>query len=154
MDRSLRDGHRLVSVEEEAVYRAGLERLSCIRSGKKGSAMPRHVLALCHGMNWVPPALAAGSATAAAAAVMLCRWLEALRTGKAEEFRWLVGKWIDQSERERGRMTLVDDREIERARRLGDSASVRIEVGRSTVAQRDHGGDTKPVPRMRIKCCG
>ncbi|MHB1282247.1 MAG: hypothetical protein ACYCOY_10990 [Metallibacterium sp.] len=150
VDRSLRDGHRLVSVEEEAAYRAGLARLSCIRSGKKGSAMPRHVLALCHGTNWVPPALAAGSATTAA--VMLCRWLEALRTRKEEEFRWLIGKWMYTSERERGRMLLVDDTEIARARRLGDSASVRIEVSHSTVALRDLGGDTKPVPRMRIKC--
>lgn len=150
VDRSLRDGHRLVSVEEEAAYRAGLERLSCIRSGKKGSAMPRHVLVLCHGTNWVPPALAAGSATTAA--VMLCRWLEDLRTGKEEDFRWLIGKWIDQSERERGRMTLADDSEVERARRLGDSASIRIEVSQSTLALRDLGGDTKPVPRMRIKC--
>ncbi len=56
------------------------------------------------------------------------------------------------SERERGRMLLVDDTEIARARRLGDSASVRIEVSQSTVALRDLGGYTKPVPRMRIKC--
>lgn len=150
VDRSLRDGHRLVSVEEEATYRAGLERLSCIRSGKKGSTMPRHVLARCHGTNWVPPPLAAGSATTAA--VMLCRWLEALRTRKEEDFRWLIGKWMYTSERERGRMLLVDDTEIARARRLGDSASVRIEVSQSTVALRDLGGDTKPAPRMRINC--
>ena len=49
-------------------------------------------------------------------------------------------------------MLLVDDTEIARARRLGDSASIRIEVSQSTVALRDLGGDTKPVPRMRIKC--
>lgn len=49
-------------------------------------------------------------------------------------------------------MLLVDDSEIERARRLGDSESVRIEVSQSTVALRDRGGDTKPVPRMRNKC--
>jgi hypothetical protein len=85
-------------------------------------------------------------------AVMLCQWIEALRTGKEEDFRWLIGKWIDQSECERGRMTLADDAEIERACRLGDSASVRIEVSQSTVALRDLGGDAKPVPRMRIKC--
>ncbi|MHB1516508.1 MAG: hypothetical protein ACYCVY_12590 [Acidiferrobacteraceae bacterium] len=48
--------------------------------------------------------------------------------------------------------TLAGDAEIEWACRLGDSASVRIEVRRSSVALRDHGGDTKPVPRMRIKC--
>ena len=56
------------------------------------------------------------------------------------------------SERERGRMLLADDTEIERPRRLGDSASVRIEVSQTTVALRDLGGDTKPVSRMRIKC--
>ncbi|MHB1944264.1 MAG: hypothetical protein ACYCPE_03355 [Metallibacterium sp.] len=150
VDRSLRDGHRLVSVEEEAAYRAGLERLSCIRSGKKGSTMPRHVLEGVDSNTWVPPALAARSATTAA--VMLCRWLEALRTRKEDDFRWLIGKWMYTSERERGRMLLVDDTEIARARRLGDSASVRIEVSQSTVALRDLGGDTKPVPRMRIKC--
>jgi hypothetical protein len=83
---------------------------------------------------------------------MLCRWLEALRTGKEEDFRWLIGKWIDQSERERGRMTLADDSEIERARRLGDSTRVRVEVSQNAVALRDRGGNTKPVPRMRIKC--
>ena len=88
----------------------------------------------------------------AAQAVMLCRWLEALRTRKEEDFRWLIGKWMYTSERERGRMLLADDTEIERPRRLGDSASVRIEVSQTTVALRDLGGDTKPVPRMRIKC--
>ncbi|MHB1516485.1 MAG: hypothetical protein ACYCVY_12440 [Acidiferrobacteraceae bacterium] len=49
-------------------------------------------------------------------------------------------------------MTLADDAEIERAGRLGDSARVRVEVRRSSLALRDLGGDTKPVPRMRIKC--
>lgn len=41
---SLRDGHRLVSVEEEEAYRQGLQRLATIGSGKKGSRQPRHVL--------------------------------------------------------------------------------------------------------------
>jgi hypothetical protein len=41
---------------------------------------------------------------------------------------------------------------IARAHRLGDSATVRIDVSRSTVALRDLGGDTKLAPRMRIKC--
>ena len=49
-------------------------------------------------------------------------------------------------------MLLVDDTEIARASRLGDSATVRIDVRRSMVALRDLGGDTKPAPRMRIKC--
>ena len=44
VDRSLRDGHRLIPAEEEVAYRTGLERLANIRSGKKGSTMPRHVL--------------------------------------------------------------------------------------------------------------
>ena len=35
---SLRDGHRLVSVEEEEAYRQGLQRLATIGSGKKVSA--------------------------------------------------------------------------------------------------------------------
>ena len=150
VDRSLRDGHRLVSVEEEAAYRAGLERLARIRSGKRGSAMPRHVLTLRHGINWVPPPLAAGSATAAA--VALCRWLEDLRSGKEENFRWLMAKWTEASERERGRMLLADDAEVERARRLGDSANVQIEIDQSHVAKRDAKGDTRPATRMRIKC--
>lgn len=150
VDRSLRDGHRLVSVEEEAAYRAGLERLARIRSGKRGSAMPRHVLTLRHGINWVPPPLAAGSATAAA--VALCRWLEDLRSGKEENFRWLMAKWTEASERERGRMLLADDAEVERARRLGDCANVQIEIDQSHVAKRDAKGDTRPATRMRIKC--
>ena len=49
-------------------------------------------------------------------------------------------------------MLLAGDAEVERARCLGDLASVRIEVSQSTLALRDLGGDTKPVPRMRIKC--
>ena len=149
VDRSLRDGHRLVSVEEEAAYRAGLERLARIRSGKRGSAMPRHVLTLRHGMNWVPPPLAAGSATVAA--VALCRWLESLRTDRAKEFRWLIDKWVHESERERGRMRLTDEVEKERAGRLGDSANVRVNVHDNWLAERDQGGETKPVPRMQIK---
>ena len=150
VDRSLRDGHRLVSVAEEAAYRAGLERLARIRSGKRGSAMSRHVLTLRHGINWVPPPLAAGSATAAA--VALCRWLEDLRCGKEEDFRWLMAKWADASERERGRMLLADDAEVERARRLGDGANVQIEIDQSHDAMRDVKGDTRPATRMRIKC--
>ncbi len=150
VDRSLRDGHRLVSVEDEAVYRAGLERLSGIPTGKRGSAMPRHVLMRSHDTQWVPPPLAAGSATAAA--VMLCRWLESLRTGRADEFQWLLEKWLYQSERERGRMALADDAEIERAGRLGGAEGVRIEVTHSVIALRDSGGNTQSVPRMRIKC--
>jgi len=98
----------------------------------------------------VPPALAAGSATTAA--VMLCRWLEGLRTGREDDFRWLMAKWTDASERERGQMALADDPEVERARRLGDSAPVRIEINHSNVGQRGQGGDTRPASRMRIKC--
>ncbi len=102
------------------------------------------------GNTWVPPALAAGSATAAA--VMLCRWLEALRTVRVEDFRWLVEKWTTASERERGRMVLVDDAEVELAHRLSDSAHVQLQISHSKVAQRNQDGDTKPVTRMRIKC--
>ena len=61
-------------------------------------------------------------------------------------------EWTDASERERGRMLLAGDAEVERARCLGDLASVRIDIIQSTLALRDLGGDTKPVPRMRIKC--
>jgi len=150
VDRSLRDGHRLVSVEEEEAYRQGLQRLAAIGSGKKGSRQPRHVLEVRGNDTRVPPALAAGSATAAA--MKLCRWLEALRIGRPKEFQWLLDKWIFRSERERGRMTLADDAEIERAGRLCDSARVQVEVRRSTVALRDRGCKTKPAPRMRIKC--
>ena len=150
VDRSLRDGHRLVSVEEEEAYRQGLQRLAAIGSGKKGSRQPRHVLEVRGNDTRVPPALAAGSATAAA--MKLCRWLEALRIGRPEEFQWLLDKWIFRSERERGRMRLADDDEIERAGRLGDSAREQVEVRRSTVALRDRGCKTKPAPRMRIKC--
>lgn len=94
--------------------------------------------------------MADGSATSAA--IALCRWLEALRVGRPDEFQWLLAKWMFHSERERGRMSLADDAEIERAKSLGDSARVRVEVTRSTVAQRDLGGSTKPAWRMRIKC--
>ena len=150
VDRSLRDGHRLVSVEEEAAYRAGLARLARIRSGKRGSAMPRHVLEVVDVNTRVPPALAAGSATVAA--VALCGWLEDLRRVKEEDFRWLMAKWTEASERERGRMLLADDAEVERARRLGDCANVQIEIDQSHVAKRDAKGDTRPATRMRIKC--
>ena len=63
-------------------------------------------------------------------------------------------EWTYASERERGRMLLAGDAEVERARCLGDSASVRIEVSQSSLALRDLGGDSKPVPRTRIKCVG
>jgi hypothetical protein len=73
--------------------------------------MPRHVLKLCHRKNWVPPAVAAGSATTAA--VMLCRWLEALRTGK-EESVLMAGREMDRPQRTRARTHDVGRRSITR----------------------------------------
>ncbi len=150
VDRSLRDGYLLIPDGEVAIYRAGLEQLANIRSGKKGSVMPRHMLYVLDGNTRVPPSLAAGSATAAAA--MLCRWLEALRTGRVKDFRWLIEKWTPASEREHGRMLLADDAEVEQARLLGDSAHIQIQISYAKVAQREQEGETKSAPRMRIKC--
>ena len=59
-------------------------------------------------------------------AVTLCQWIEALRPEKEEDFRRLSGKWIDQSERERGRMTLADDAECWRRRRFEPHADRRL----------------------------
>ena len=143
----LRDGHRLVSVEEEEAYRHGLQRLAAIGSGKKGSRQPRHVLEVRGNDTRVPPVLAAGSATAAA--VMLCRWLEALRIGRPEELQWLLDKWIFRSERERGRMTLPGDAQIERAGRLGDSARGPSQLGGVAGSRRRHQAGTAHAHQVR-----
>jgi site-specific recombinase XerD len=150
VDRSLRDDHLLVPEDEVAVYRAGLAWLASLRTGKEGSTVPRHVLKVLNGHTFVPPALAAGSATTAAA--VLCTWLEALRVDRKEDFFWLLEKWMHASERERGRMRLVDGAEVERARHLADATHVQVVVEPARVAARDQDGDAKPVPRMRIKC--
>lgn len=150
VDRSLRDGHLLVPEEEVIVYRKGLEWLASLRSGKNGATVSRHVLEVVEDQTSVPPALAAGSATVAAAG--LCTWLEVLRIEREEDFFWLLEKWIYASERERGRMLLAGDAEVERAKRMEGAVHVRMDVTYAKIAKRDQEGGTKAVPRMRIKC--
>lgn len=149
-DRSLRDRHALLPKEHIQRVRRGLAMLHAVPSGKKGSRLPRHPLEDLGEGTWLPAALAAGQATAAAST--LCEWLEALRCQKEEEFVWLLHKWIYASESERGRMLLKDEAEVTRASQLGDGTRVQIEVGLAAIAQRDKGGNAAKTYRMRIQC--
>jgi hypothetical protein len=150
VDRSLRDRHPLLPAKELERAKKGLEQLHAVRSGKNGLSDPRHPLECLHGDTWLPAALAAGQATAAAAA--LCDWLEELRCQKGDDFAWLLDKWIYASESERGRMLLKDDSEVARAKQLGDGASVQVEVGAIAVSARDRGQNPRSRYRMRIQC--
>ena len=120
------------------------------QTGKEGSTVPRHLLNVLNGSTLVPLALAAGSATTAAA--VLCSWLEALRREREEDFLWLLEKWMFASERERGRMRLVGQSEVERAGSLADGMHVKVIVEPARLARRDQTRGSKRVLRMRIKC--
>lgn len=149
-DRSLRDRHALLPEKDIERFRRGLAMLHAVPSGKKGSTLPRHPLEDLGEGTWVPAALAAGQATAAAS--VLCEWLEALRCQKEEEFEWLLHKWIYASERDRGRMLLQDREEADRAEKLGDGVRVVVEVRSVAVGRRDKGPNTEEKQRMCI-CC-
>jgi hypothetical protein len=149
VDRSLRDARLLLDGQEIALYREGLLWLKTISSGKRGGSVPRHVLEQIRDEVWLPARLPAGSATEAA--VSLCIWLESMRTERPEDFDWLLEKWAYASERERGRMRLDSQREVDRARALAESRHVKVEVRGATVAKKRQ-ASARSVPRMRIKC--
>jgi len=117
--------------------RKALEVIARIPSGKKGSGQTRHPLERFEDGTPLPTRLAAGEATMAA--VNLAEWLKELRGRKEEDFQWLLGKWLHASERERGRMALHGDAEVQRACGLNAAGHVRIEVLEDT-SQTDRGG--------------
>jgi hypothetical protein len=149
VDRSLRDARLLLDGQEIAMYREGLLWLKTIGSGKRGGSVSRHVLEQIRDDVCLPARLPAGTATEAA--VSLCIWLESMRTERPEDFDWLLEKWAYASERERGRMRLDSQREVDRARALAESRQVKVEVHGATVAKKRQ-ASARSVPRMRIKC--
>lgn len=150
IDRSLRDGHLLVEAPVANTSHMGFNQLASITTGKKGSHAARHPLKQLEKGLWLPPPLAAGTATRAA--VTLCEWLDSLRCNHQEEFSWLLDKWLHASERERGRMRLDNQAEIDRARLLTDTNRVLIEIKEATISDRRKHSAAVSRVRMRIKC--
>lgn len=149
VDRSLRNSRSLLDGQEIERYRHGLLWLKAIGTGKRGGGSPRHVLDEVRAEVWLPAQLPAGTATEAA--VSLCIWLESIRADRPEDFDWLLEKWADASERERGRMRLDGQSEVDRARALAVTGQVKVEVRRAVVAK-NRKASARSVPRMRIKC--
>ncbi|MGH8111802.1 MAG: hypothetical protein ACREPL_07710, partial [Rhodanobacteraceae bacterium] len=149
VDRSLRDARVLLDRQEIELYRQGLLWLNAIGTGRRGGGLPRHVLEQVRDGVWLPARLPAGSATEAA--VSLCNWLESIRADRPEDFDWLLEKWVYASERERGRMRLDSQSEVDRARALAVSGQVKVEVRGAAVAETGK-ASARSVPRMRIKC--
>jgi integrase len=149
LDRELR-GEGVGSVGawlEDA--RRGLSGLAVIPSGKKGSDMGRHPLVQNHLGNWLPDRLDAGSATQTA--TTLLGWLENLRIQMPDDFVWLIKKWVNASERERGRMRLDGDSDLAAASRLPSTASVSAEI---EPAKMSKGRSGKIVYRLRLRFPG
>lgn len=156
IDRSLRDGHLLLAEDVIERSRRGLEQMVHITSGKKGSSQRRHALepvglvvsADQRASVWLPKPLAAGSATRAADG--LCHWLAMLRDNQPEDFHWLLEKWLYASEKERGRMRLDSDEEVQRAESLPTTKEIRVEI--KEAATTNSRKARKAVSRMRIRC--
>jgi integrase len=152
VDQSLRDGQNRLHPGELKRYMQGLRWLASVKTGKRGeedSDVVRHPLQEIRAGVWLPLPLAAGSATEAADT--LCKWLEALRTDRPEDFLWLVEKWVHASEHERSRIRLDNAGEVERARALEDPQLVAIDISGAIVPLQRVRLTTKEVPRMRIK---
>lgn len=150
IDRSLRDGQLLRQAAVVGVSKRGLEGLASVPTGKAGSSVPRHPLEQTQPGVWLPPRLAAGTATHAAAT--LCEWLAALKANRPDDYAWLIDKWVLASERERGRMQLDGAGEVERARGLADPERVNIQVDQAPVAKQRQTTKVSAAWRMRIKC--
>lgn len=130
----------------------GLERLSRIPTGKKGSSQPRHPLMRNSYGVPLPEPLATDSASDAA--IALLRYLDALRVSRREDFRWLLQKWTYASESERGRMRLDTEHECERARALPADSKFNFEIEQARVSKRRVSANTNPIWRLRIRYVG
>lgn len=141
IDRSLRDGRPLLGTDAIDGSRYGLSQLASLKSGKRGAAALRHDLAEISDGVWLPPPLAAGTATQAAAT--LCDWLSSLRHEQPDDFRWLLEKWTLASSRDRGYIRLDDTGEQLRIQAMANDDQVTIELATPKTAA---------DKRVRIKC--
>ena len=130
--------------------KAGLAGLAAVPTGKRGSAARRHPMEEQGDGVFLPPRIAAGTATQAA--VDLCDWLEALRCDHGEDFAWLLDKWVYSSESERGRMRLDGDEEVTRAERLQAHQAIEISLDRPPQSKKRKPKKSQSTRRMRIRC--
>lgn len=144
VDRSLR-GDTSLTAPAEVVERSrhGMARLAELVTDKRGSRAARHELESIGDGVWVPPRLAAGTATKAAAG--LCDWLRKLKSHQPSDYQWLLKKWVFASSRDRGYIRLDDTADENWAHRIADPARVVLQLTKQPGSARK---------RARMKCIG
>jgi|GEM_PF-616387 integrase len=86
-----------------------LQKLTTIKSGKKGCNNPRHPLPQVGKNRDLPTLLDAG--TAYKHAKELLTWLQKLEEKNPKDYRWLINKWLYHSEAEKGLIRLEPNEE-------------------------------------------
>lgn len=86
-----------------------LQKLTTIKSGKKGCNNPRHPLPQVGKHGDLPTLLDAG--TAYKHAKELLTWLQKLEEKNPKDYRWLINKWLYHSEAEKGLIRLEPNEE-------------------------------------------
>ncbi|MDX1475502.1 MAG: hypothetical protein R3309_15120, partial [Reinekea sp.] len=119
-----------------------------IKSGKRGSTLPRHKLDYS-GENPVPVDTKAGSPIVVAQ--ILCEWLTELLVNRVEDYRWLLIKWLYQTEAQRGWITLDNQEEIDRIKSLPETKELAFEIKPAAVSKARSKGVAKATMRARFR---
>lgn len=149
IDRSLRDGEKLV--DDDILKRAAcrMKQLGAINSGKIGSDLPRHPLVQCSNGVLLPARLAAHKATDVA--VAMCDWLEWLRLHHIDDFHWVLDKWINSSQAKRGYMRLDGQGEWDRAQAISAINGVCIDLSKHSTTASRQATNSNATLLMRIR---
>ncbi|WP_152551665.1 tyrosine-type recombinase/integrase [Polycyclovorans algicola] len=130
--------------------RNALHAIASIRSGKKGSTLPRHPMPLSDPAGTPLPVMIVAGVPVRHAQVLLL-WLLQLKADRPEDYRWLIEKWLYYSDAQEGSMRLDGEADLERLKAMPHDAGIALETRQVSVAKSRKGVASQPRYRLRIR---